>query len=116
MNLTESRSLQLFTENTDRIEPLHITADVEYILVPIQYSGGFDTIPRIRLRCKRSQMPCNIVNFISVNRESEVGRGRQQGEDVRKKERSKVEKTPAGEEKKCREGIGYHNHGFANVQ
>jgi len=49
-------------------------------------------------------MPCNLVNFISVNRELEVGRGRQQGEDTRKKERSKVEKTPAGKEKKCRGG------------
>jgi len=34
-----------------------------------------------RLRRKRSQMPCNLVNFISVNRESEVGWGRQQGEE-----------------------------------
>jgi len=67
--------------------------------VPIRYQGGFDTIPRTRFRHKRSQMPCNLVNFILVNRESEVGRGWQRGEDTRKKERSKVEKTPAGEER-----------------
>ena len=47
-----------------------------------------------RLRCKRSQMPCNLVNFISVNWESEVGRGQQRGEDVRKK----------GEKKKGKKG------------
>jgi len=34
-----------------------------------------------RLRRKCSQMPCNLVNFISVNWESEVGRGWQQGEE-----------------------------------
>jgi len=32
-----------------------------------------------RLRRKRSHMPCNLVNFVSVNRESEVGRGWQRG-------------------------------------
>jgi len=43
-----------------------------------------------RLRCKRSQMPCNIVNFISVNRESEVGRGRQQGEEKTRQKKKGV--------------------------
>jgi len=52
-------------------------------------------------------MPCNIVNFILVNRESEVRRGRQQGEETRKKERSKVKKAPGGKKKKCG-GSGGH--------
>jgi len=51
-------------------------------------------------------MPCNLVNFISVSRESEVGQGRQRGEETRKKERSKVEKTPVGEERSA----GGHTH------
>jgi len=38
-------------------------------------------------------MPCNLVIFISVTRESEDGWGRQRGEDMRKKERSKFKKT-----------------------
>ena len=58
----------------------------------------------MRLRCKRSHMPCNLANFISVNQESEVGRGWQQGEDTRKKERNKVGKAPAGKERKARGG------------
>jgi len=41
--------------------------------VLIQYREGFDMIPRTRLRREWSQMPCNLVNFILVNRESEVG-------------------------------------------
>jgi len=50
-----------------------------YSFDPIQYRGGFDTIPRTRLRCKWSQMLCNLVNFISVNWQSEVWWGRQPG-------------------------------------
>jgi len=46
-------------------------------------------------------MLCNFVNFFSVSQESEVGWGRQWGEEMRKKERSKVGKTPADAEKKC---------------
>jgi len=42
-------------------------------------------IPRTKLSCKGSQMPCNLVNFISVNRESQVGgdgsRGRTQEQE-----------------------------------
>ena len=45
-----------------------------------------------RLRRKRSHMPCNLVNFNSVNRESEVGRGRQQGKEKKKREKEKKEK------------------------
>jgi len=47
----------------------------------------------MRLRHKGSHMPCNLVNFIVVNQESEVRQGRQRGEDMRKKQRSKVEKS-----------------------
>jgi len=51
-----------------------------------------------RLRHKQSQMPCNLVNFISVNWESEVEWRRQQGDDTRKKERKKgvKSKNPSG--------------------
>jgi len=34
-------------------------------------------------------MPYNIVNFISVNQELDVGHGRQQGEDTRKNKEKK---------------------------
>jgi len=44
----------------------------------------------MRLRHKWSNSLCNLVNFILVNWELEVGRGWQQGEDTRMKERSKV--------------------------
>jgi len=58
-----------------------------------------------RLRCKRSHMPCNLVNFIF----GELGIGglagtaaRGEGEKTRQeKKKGKVRKTPAGEEKKC---------------
>jgi len=45
----------------------------------------------MRLRCKQSKMPCTLVNFISVNWESEAGQRGQREEDTRKKEGSKVE-------------------------
>ena len=104
LNIREHFVTMSVTEHWHRflrevVEPLSLD-----ICVPIQCRGGFDTIPRARVRCKRSQMPCSLVNFISVNRESEAGRGRQQGEETRKNERSKVEKTPVGKEKKCRGG------------
>jgi len=47
---------------------------------------------RTRLRHKRSHMLCNLINFISVNQELEVWWGQLQGEDIKKKERSKVKK------------------------
>jgi len=40
-----------------------------------------------RLRRKESQMLCNLINFILVNRESEVGQGWQWGEETRKKKK-----------------------------
>jgi len=45
--------------------------------------------------------PCKL-SFCEL-RESEVGRGQQQGEEKtrQEKKRSKVGKTPAGEEKQC---------------
>jgi len=60
-----------------------------------------------RLRCKRSHMPCNLVNFIF----GEPGIGglagmAAEGGQRRKKKRVKVGKTPAGKEKKCRGGGG----------
>ena len=77
-------------------------------------------------------MPCNLINFISVNRESEVGQGQRRGERERnEKERKKKKKgkkgrekerkewsrkTPAGEERSAGGGIGYHHHRFDSVQ
>jgi len=57
-----------------------------------------------RLRRKRSHMPCNLVNLISVNWESEFGRGRQQGEEktrqnkkgVKSEKPQRVRKRSAG--------------------
>jgi len=58
-----------------------------------------------RLRRKRSHMPCNLVNFIfgepgirGLAGTAEGGRGEKTRQEKRK---SKVGKTPAGEEKKC---------------
>jgi len=48
-------------------------------------------------------MLCNLVNFISVNGESDVGRGRQWGEDMRKKESK--DKQPQGERKGVQETV-----------
>jgi len=46
-------------------------------------------------------MSCNLVNFILVNQESEVGWGWQRGEDTRKKEKKKERK---GKRKSKRKG------------
>jgi len=63
-------------------------------------------------------MPCNLVNFILVNRESEVGRGRQRGKETREKERSEVEKPQRARKGVLggEGGIGYHHHRFDDVQ
>jgi len=42
-----------------------------------------------RLRRKRSHMLCNLVKFISVNQESEVGWERQRGGGQEKKKKKK---------------------------
>jgi len=97
--------------------------------VLIQRQGGFDMILRMRLRRKRSQMPCNLVNFISVTWESEVGWGWQQGEDTRKKEKkkeregeTKKESSKVEQPQRASKGVGgaggisYHHHGFVDVQ
>jgi len=82
----------------------------------------------MKLRRKWSQMPCNLVIFIWVNRKSEVRRGQQQGQDTRKKEEKKKErkrdrkkersevKQPQQARKGVRGGIGCHQHGFGEVQ
>ena len=88
---------------------------MQYHPVPIRCRGGFDTIPRTRLRCKQSHMPCNLVNFISVNWESEVRQKQQWGEDMRKKEKKRKERArerkkgvklsnPSGQGKECGTG------------
>jgi len=77
-----------------------------------------------RLRCKRSHMPCHLVNFIFGEpgiaglAGTAVGGGRGEDETGKKKrKKGKVGKTPAGEEKKCGgERISYHHHGFDDVQ
>jgi len=53
-----------------------------------------------RLRCKQSQMPCNLVNFISLNGESEVGWGQQRGMTQERKKKKKKGKERARERKK----------------
>jgi len=57
-------------------------------------------IPRMRLKHKQSQMPRNLVNFISVNWESEVGRRQQQEEDTGKKEKEKERKGKRKKERR----------------
>ena len=42
-----------------------------------------------RLRHKCSHRLCNLVNFISVIQESEVGQGQQQGEEKMRQEKKK---------------------------
>jgi len=74
-------------------------------------------------------MPCNLVNFISVNWESEVQQGRQWGEDTRKKEENKRKERERERKKRVKSnypsgarkgvqgwGIGYPHHGFGDVQ
>jgi len=72
----------------------------------------------MRLRRKCSQMPCNLVNFISVNQESEVRRGRQQGEEKmrQKKQGVKSEKPQRARKRSGGGGISYQHHGFDDVQ
>jgi len=70
-----------------------------------------------RLRRKRSHMRCNLVNFISVNRELEVGRGWQQGGEKMRQKKKKSQKNPNRREKEVWEdGISYHHHGFEDAQ
>jgi len=73
----------------------------------------------MRLRHKRSHMPCNLVNFILVNRELKVGRGRQQGEEKTRQKKKGVnsEKTQKKTGKEVwGDGISYHYNGFHDVQ
>ena len=59
-----------------------------------------------RLRCKRSHMPCHLVNFIFGDpgiaglARTAVGWGGCGAEDKTGKKKGEVGKTPAGEEKK----------------
>jgi len=55
-----------------------------------------------RLRHKRSHVPCNLVNFISVNRESEVGPGRQLREE---KTRQKIKGVKSEKPQRARKRI-----------
>jgi len=53
-----------------------------YLMVSRSDIGEFSMRPQERrLRRKWSHTPYNLVNFISVNWESEVGQGWQQGEE-----------------------------------
>ena len=78
----------------------------------------------MRLRCKRSHMPCHLVNFIFgepgirglVGMAVRDGEGEGRRRD-RKKKKGKVGKTPPAKEKKCGgERISYHHHGFDDIQ
>jgi len=58
-----------------------------------------------RLRCKRSHMPCDLLNFIfgdpGIGVLAGTAAGVEDGEDETGKKKNKVGKNPAGEEKKC---------------
>jgi len=72
----------------------------------------------MRLRHKWSHMPCNLVNFISVNWESEVGWGLQRGgKETKKKKEVKSEKPQRVRKRSVGGGgISHHHHGFDDVQ
>jgi len=55
-----------------------------------------------RLRRKRGHMPCNLVNFILMNQESEFGWGWQQGEEKTRQKKKKSRKNPSVQEKVVR--------------
>ena len=59
--------------------------------------------PETRLRRKNSPMPCNLINFIfgEPGIGGLVGTAEGGGKRRQKIKKSKVGKTPAGEEKKC---------------
>jgi len=86
---------------------VRVTTILEVACVPIHCCGGFDTIPRTRLRHERSQSSCNVANFILVNWEPEVGRGgsggRTRGE---KKGREKERKKGVKSDNSSRRGKG----------
>jgi len=59
-----------------------------------------------RLRRKWSHMPCNLVNFISVSRESEVGRGWQWGEEKTRQKKKGVKSEKSQRARKRSAGGG----------
>jgi len=69
-------------------------------------SRRFQYDPKDEIKNKWSQMPCNLVNFILVNQESEVRQGQQWREDMRKNEEKKGKQ---GQEKERKKGVKSSN-------